>query len=64
MDLKTYLSTKRGVAAELARRVGVKQSNLSRMKNGARKVPAQICKKIEKATCGVVTRKELRPDIF
>ena len=65
MDLPTYLKLKRGAAAALAKTVpGLYQSNLSAIKAGRRLPPINLCVAIEKATNGIVSRKELRPDIF
>ena len=65
MDLPTYLKLKRGAAAALAKKVpGLYKSNLSAIKAGRRLPPINLCVAIEKATNGIVSRKELRPDIF
>jgi DNA-binding transcriptional regulator YdaS (Cro superfamily) len=49
--------------SELARRIGKKQGNIWDWLQ-AGKVPAEACIPIEKATGGLVTRYELRPDIY
>lgn len=65
MDLPAYLKLKRGAAKALTEAVpGLYQSNLSDIKRGKRKTPVQLCQQIEKATNGIVTKKEMRPDIF
>ena len=65
MDLPTYLKLKRGAAATLAKKIpGLYESNLSAIKSGRRLPPIKLCVAIEKATNGIVSRKELRPDIF
>ena len=65
MDLPTYLKLKRGAAAALAKTVpGLYLSILSAIKAGRRLPPINLCVAIEKATNGIVSRKELRPDIF
>ena len=63
MNLKTYLSGKRGRAASLARHIGVSPVLISQWANGHRPVPAERCPEIEKATSGEVTCEELRPDV-
>lgn len=49
----------------MARRLGVRQGHvwawLNRNKSG---FPAELCKCVEAATNGAVTRHDLRPDIF
>lgn len=65
MDLPTYLKLKRGAAAALAKKIpSLYESNLSAIKSGRRLPPIKLCVAIEKATNGIVSRKELRPDIF
>jgi DNA-binding transcriptional regulator YdaS (Cro superfamily) len=49
---------------ELASRVGVSQGFISQLARGARPIPPALCRRIEEATGGVVTRQELRPDVF
>jgi DNA-binding transcriptional regulator YdaS (Cro superfamily) len=51
-----------GTAAELARRLGVLPQHINNWRK--RGVPAERCVAIECATEGVVTRHELRPDVF
>ena len=60
MELKDFINA-RGIQAALARIVGVPPITISHWKTGARPVPAHRCIKIEEATNGAVTRKELRP---
>lgn len=48
----------------LARKVGVKQQNVSWWINKSKKVPAERCAAIERATNGAVKREQLRPDVF
>lgn len=63
MDLKTYITTgERGTAAKLASAIGVSPSYLSQMASGASPISPERCVAIERATKGVVTRKDLRPD--
>jgi DNA-binding transcriptional regulator YdaS (Cro superfamily) len=61
MDLDTYLSTIE-TAVSLASRLGVTPGFVSQWRTGVRPVPITHCVAIEKATQGMVTRKDLRPD--
>ena len=49
-------------AAHLARLVGVTPQAINEWKSGKRPVPLDRCVDIERATGGVVTCEELRPD--
>lgn len=51
-----------GGQAELARKLGVSPSAIQQWRTGLRPIPIQYCSAIEKATGGLVTRKDLRPD--
>lgn len=63
MDLKTYITTgERGTAAKLAAALQVSPSYLSQMSSGASPISPERCVAIERATGGVVTRKDLRPN--
>lgn len=62
MNLNEYLS-KPGLAADLARSIGVSAVLVSQWKNMSRPVPAERCPEIEKATGGAVRCEELRPDV-
>ena len=53
-----------GGQTALAKKVGVKQQNISWWITRSRKVPAERCIAIEAATHGAVTRHDLRPDVF
>lgn len=65
MKLDEYLKAlDRGTAKKLAEAVGVPPSNVSMWKTGKQKPSPEKCKLIEKFTLGVVSRKELRPEIF
>lgn len=44
--------------------VGVKQPSVNYILNSGKKVPAEWCLAIERATEGQVTRHELRPDLY
>lgn len=63
MTLKTYTSNKRGLATELAKKLGIPTTLISQWANGVRQVPAERCLEIEKATLGAVRCEDLRPDI-
>jgi DNA-binding transcriptional regulator YdaS (Cro superfamily) len=52
-----------GSQSELARRIGVRQGYVWKWLR-SKKVPAERCAAIERATGGAVTREQLRPDIF
>ena len=60
MDLKTYTDLHTQIG--LAKSIGAAPSFLNQWVNGRRPVPAAFCVAIEKATSGVVTRKELCKD--
>lgn len=51
-----------GGQAELARLLGVSSQAVNQWMMGTRPVPVKRCVDIERATNGVVTRKDLRPD--
>lgn len=59
MDLKTYLSAKRGRLAALSRAIGAHAADVSRWATGDRPVPVPFGRPIEDATGGQVTRKEM-----
>lgn len=61
MNLADYL-TAHGSQTELARRLGAQPQLVWQWSKGVRKVPIERCVPIERATNGVVTRKDLRPD--
>lgn len=63
VDLKTYFSTLgRGGPSRLADALGVSISFLSQMAAGTAAISPARCVAIEKATGGIVSRQELRPD--
>lgn len=62
MNLKTYLSQKRGRAAALAKELGAHPPDISRWADGTRPIPLDYGAPIEKATGGLVTRREMFPD--
>jgi DNA-binding transcriptional regulator YdaS (Cro superfamily) len=51
-----------GTQQALADALGIKSPSITEWRD--RKVPAERCIPIEEATCGAVTRYELRPDVF
>lgn len=53
-----------GSQAALARIVGVRQPSVWRALRVARRASAEWCVPIERATKGIVTRHELRPDLY
>lgn len=60
MNLDAYFS-KIESANSLSRRTGIVNVLLSQWRTGVRQVPFDKCVIIEKATNGLVTRKDLRP---
>lgn len=65
MTLSEYFSTEpRGSKIEMARHIGITAEWMSKMISGKAKPSAALCKKLEEATQGLVTRKDLRPDLF
>lgn len=63
MNLKKYTNQERGIAASLGRELGIPSVLISQWANGTRQVPAERCPEIEKATGGIVTCEDLRPDV-
>lgn len=64
MQLHDYISQERGRLALLARQIGAHVPDVSRWANGTRPVPDRYALAIEKATEGVVTRRDLCPDTW
>jgi len=65
MNLKQYFKDEPyGSKKEMADHLGITQTWLGLLLRKARKPSPELAKKIEKATQGLVTAKELRPDIF
>ncbi|MEJ2897577.1 transcriptional regulator [Bordetella avium] len=63
MNLNQYLDRKGSPkAAEFARIIGVSSALLYQWRQGIRPVSVKWCLAIEKATSGLVTRRELRQD--
>ena len=61
MNLSEYLLQERGRQSSLARAIGAHAPDISRWANGARPIPLEYGAEIEKATGGLVTRKEMFP---
>lgn len=59
MDLKTYLSAKRGRLSALSRAIGAHAADVSRWASGDRPVPVPFGLPIECATGGQVTRQDI-----
>ena len=65
MTLTEYFSTEpRGAKSEMAEYLRISPTWLSLIMNGSRKDSPELSLRIELATQGLVTRSELRPDIF
>lgn len=62
MKLKKYMLTI--TQEEFAKKLNVTQGIVSRYVNGTAIIPAKRAVQIEKITKGIVTRKDLRPDLF
>jgi DNA-binding transcriptional regulator YdaS (Cro superfamily) len=62
MKLNDYLKLDRGNQVSLAKAINSHAPDISRWASGDRAVPISRCIKIEQATNGKVTRKDLRPD--
>lgn len=65
MNLKEYFKDEPyGAKKEMAEYLGITPTWLGLLIRKARRPSAILAKKIEKATQGLVTAKELRPDLF
>lgn len=64
MDAITRSIEAVGGQVHLARRLGITPAAVNQWVRGLRPVPAERCRAIEAATAGVVTRYDLRPDVF
>ncbi|MET3232237.1 UNVERIFIED_ORG: DNA-binding transcriptional regulator YdaS (Cro superfamily) [Burkholderia sp. 1263] len=62
MDLKTYLSGGRGRLTSLSKAIGAHTPDVSRWATGERPIPIPFGLPIEKATKGLVTRREMFPE--
>ena len=63
MTLEDYINAERGRGGILASALHVPPELLSQWKTGARRVPADRCPAIERATAGAVACETLRPDV-
>jgi len=61
MELSNYCKSERGRQRALAIDIGAQMSDMSDWVNDKRPVPVERCVQIERATNGVVTRRDLRP---
>ena len=65
MTLVEYFKTDvRGAKSEMAEYLGITPTWMALLISGRRKASPVLSVKIEEATGGLVTRRELRPDIF
>lgn len=65
MTLKEYFADEPlGAKTEMADYLGITLTWLGLISRGAKKPSPQLARKIEKATQGLVTAAELRPDVF
>lgn len=65
MNLQEYFSSEpRGAKIEMARHLGITAEWMSKMIAGKATISAALALKVEQATQGLVTRKDLRPDLF
>lgn len=65
MDLKTYFSEEpRGAKIEMARHLGISAEWMSKLIAKKVKPSPLLSRGIEAATDGLVTREDLRPDLF
>jgi len=62
MNLFDYTAKRRNQTL-LAKAIGVKPVSISQWASGVRKVPANHCPAIERATNGAVRCEDLRPDV-
>lgn len=62
MELREYCLADHGRQVSLAEKIGVGSNYLNQIVNGRRPLPIKYCAKIELATDGQVSRRDLRPD--
>jgi len=62
MNLKQYIQSSRGAAAELARHLQISSSFLSQLASGAAPISPERCVLLERFTRSAVMRWDLRPD--
>jgi DNA-binding transcriptional regulator YdaS (Cro superfamily) len=63
MNLPDYINSEPGAQARLAKELGIPAPLMSQWKTGERRVPAERCPLIERATGGLVRCEDLRPDV-
>lgn len=63
MNLRTYIDSRRGAGADLARALSLPKPLIYQWAAEVRRVPADHCPGIERETAGAVRCEELRPDI-
>lgn len=63
MNLADYFAAERGAQSRLAAATKIPAPLLSQWATGTRRVPAERCPEIERATEGAVRCEELRPDV-
>lgn len=63
MKLKAYIDQQRGRSIRLGHAIGAPAVLISQWANRKRSIPAERCPEIEKATEGIVTCEDLRPDV-
>jgi DNA-binding transcriptional regulator YdaS (Cro superfamily) len=64
MNLDRYLSTQSLSQQEFADRLGVTQGMVWQWVRGRQRITAERALQIEKATAGLVSKHDLRPDVF
>lgn len=62
MNFKDWVNGQRGRSLAIAQALGVTPPVVSDWVTGKKGIPLERCVQIERATEGVVSRKELRPD--
>ena len=62
MTLNEYLNEGFKTASDLARDLKIAPSMIYQYRTGIRSVPVRRCLQLERATEGLVTRKDLRPN--
>ncbi|MBV6304905.1 helix-turn-helix domain-containing protein [Candidimonas humi] len=60
--IASFLAASGLTQSEFGRQVGLNQSMVYQLIKGLRPVPEKVCVRIERATAGAVTRRDLRPD--
>lgn len=63
MNLRTYIDSRRGAGADLARALNLPKPLIYQWAGAVRRVPADHCPAIERATDGAVRCEDLRPDV-